>query len=255
MESPPERPTRSITCLQQGASAQRRPPQAGRASRSSRSISGGARRRPGWLPGPRPGAAPRHRSRRERGRCAVDRVKSLAPEHPEWSDRQPFKGVLEGDLEAVAATGERGLLELVMATHAGLTTDEFAATAREWLGSARHPKLNRLYTECVYQPMLEVLDYLRANGFPTWIVSGGGVEFMRPWTEEVYGVPPEQVVGSSIRTSRVSSRCRSARGRSGSTTARRRGPARPGSGPSGGSRGGPPASAPPGGRRSPRCRW
>ena len=130
----------------------------------------------------------------------ADRVKALAPEHPEWADRQPFKGLLEGDLEAVAASGEHGLLEMLMATHAGMTTDEFAATATEWLETARHPKFDRPYTELVYQPMLEVLDYLRANSFQTWIVSGGGVEFMRPWTEEVYGIPPEQVVGSSIKT-------------------------------------------------------
>jgi hypothetical protein len=131
---------------------------------------------------------------------AADRVKALAPGHPEWKDRQPFKGVLEGDLKAVAASGEHGLLELLMATHADMTVGEFTATAEEWLATARHPKLKRPYTECVYQPMLELLDYLRANGFQTWIVSGGGVEFMRPWTEEVYGIPPEQVVGSSIKT-------------------------------------------------------
>ncbi len=130
----------------------------------------------------------------------ADRVKALASEHPEWGDRQPFKGLLEGDLEAVSASGEHGLLEMLMATHAGMTTDEFAATAEEWLASARHPKLDRPYTDLVYQPMLELLDYLRANGFQTWIVSGGGIEFMRPWTEEVYGIPPEQVVGSSIKT-------------------------------------------------------
>jgi hypothetical protein len=129
---------------------------------------------------------------------AADRVKALAPEHPEWAERQPFKGVLEGDLEAVAASGEHGLLELMMATHAGMTTGEFTELVESWLATARHPKLNRPYTELVYQPMLELLDYLRANGFRTWIVSGGGIAFMRPWTEGIYGVPPEQVVGSSI---------------------------------------------------------
>jgi phosphoglycolate phosphatase-like HAD superfamily hydrolase len=130
---------------------------------------------------------------------AIDRVKAMAAEHPEWKDKQPFKGVLEGDLAAVAATGEHGLLELVMASHAGMTTAEFEEIVEEWLATARHPELDRPYTELVYQPMLEVLDYLRANGFKTFITSGGGIEFMRPWVEEVYGIPPEQVVGSSIK--------------------------------------------------------
>jgi hypothetical protein len=130
----------------------------------------------------------------------ADRVKALAAEHPEWRERQPFKGVLEGDLKAVAAAGEHGLLEMVMATHAGMTTAEFTATVEAWLGTARHPTLQRPYTQCIYQPMLELLGYLRANGFQTWIVSGGGIEFMRPWTEEVYGIPPQQVLGSSIKT-------------------------------------------------------
>jgi hypothetical protein len=131
---------------------------------------------------------------------AMDRVKALAPRHPEWSTQQPFKGVLEGDIKAVAATGERGLMELVMATHADTTTDEFAKSVKDWVATARHPKLKRPYTELVYQPMLELLAYLRANGFKTYIVSGGGIEFMRVFAEEVYGVPPEQVIGSSIQT-------------------------------------------------------
>ena len=130
---------------------------------------------------------------------AMDRVKELAPEHPEWREKQPFRGVLDGDLEAVAATGMHGLMELIMATHAGMTTEEFDAVVRSWLARARHPEKKRPYTELVYQPMLELLDYLRAHGFKTFIVSGGGIEFMRPWVEEVYGIPPEQVVGSSIR--------------------------------------------------------
>jgi phosphoglycolate phosphatase-like HAD superfamily hydrolase len=130
---------------------------------------------------------------------AMDRVRQLAPEHPEWKDEQPFKGVLEGDLEAVAATGKHGLLELVLASHAGMTTAEFEDIVKEWRATARHPDLNRPYTELVFQPMLELLDYLRANGFKTFITSGGGIEFMRPWVEEVYGIPPEQVIGSSIR--------------------------------------------------------
>jgi hypothetical protein len=131
---------------------------------------------------------------------ALDRVKALVPQHPEWRDQQPFKVALEGDRKALAETGEHGLLELVMATHAGNTTEEFAAIVTEWLATARHPKYGRPYTELVYQPMLELLAYLRANGFKTFIVSGGGIEFMRPWAERIYGVPPEQVVGSSIRT-------------------------------------------------------
>ena len=131
---------------------------------------------------------------------AIDRVKALAPQHPEWKTKQPFQGVLEGDLKAVAATGERGLMELVMATHAGSTTEEFAASVRQWVKTARHPTLKRPYTELVFQPMLELLAYLRANGFKTYIVSDGGIEFMRVFAEEVYGVPPEQVIGSTIAT-------------------------------------------------------
>ena len=130
---------------------------------------------------------------------ALDRVKTLAPKHPEWTTTQPFKGVLEGDVKAVAAAGERGLLEIMAATHAGNTTDEFEKIVKDWIATARHPKTKRLYTEMVFQPMLELLEYLRANGFKTFIVSGGGVEFMRPWTERVYGIPPEQVVGSRAK--------------------------------------------------------
>jgi hypothetical protein len=131
---------------------------------------------------------------------ALDRVKALAPQHPEWKDEQPFKAALEGDLKTVAAGGEHALLELIMATHAGMTTDAFARLVEDWLATAKHPRFNRPYTELVYQPMLELLAYLRANGFKTGIVSGGGIEFMRPWTEKVYGIPPEQVIGSSIKT-------------------------------------------------------
>jgi hypothetical protein len=131
---------------------------------------------------------------------ALDRVKALAPQHPEWQEKQPFKAALEGDVKALAESGEHGLLELVMATHAGNTPEEFTAVVKDWLATARHPRFGRPYTELVYQPMLELLAYLRANGFKTYIVSGGGVEFMRPWAEQVYGVPPEQIVGSSIRT-------------------------------------------------------
>jgi len=131
---------------------------------------------------------------------AIDRVKAMAPQHPEWATQQPFKAVLEGDLEALGAGGKRGLLEMVMATHTGMTTDEFERIATEWLETTKHPTSGRPFTEMVYQPMLELLDYLRANGFKTFIVSAGGIEFMRPWTEAVYGIPPEQVVGSSIKT-------------------------------------------------------
>lgn len=131
---------------------------------------------------------------------ALDRVRELAPAHPEWRTQQPFKAALEGDKASLAAGGTEALLELVMATHAGITTDEFATIVSNWLRTARHPDTGLGYTEMVYQPMLELLDYLRASGFKTYIVSGGGIEFMRPWVEQVYGIPPEQVVGSSIVT-------------------------------------------------------
>jgi phosphoglycolate phosphatase-like HAD superfamily hydrolase len=130
---------------------------------------------------------------------ALDRVKALAPKHPEWKDKQPFKGVLAGDLKAALAGGERAVVQLIMATHAGMTTEEFEAAVTSWLTTAKHPRFGRPYTELVYQPMLELLAYLRASGFKTYIASGGGIEFMRPWVERVYGIPPEQVVGSSIK--------------------------------------------------------
>lgn len=131
---------------------------------------------------------------------AIDRVKALAPQHPEWKTTEPYASLLKGDMQAVLAGGEHALLEIVMGSHAGMTTEEFEATVVDWIATATHPKTNRPYTEMVYQPMLEVLAYLRANGFKTFIVSGGGIEFMRPWTQAVYGIPPEQVVGSSIKT-------------------------------------------------------
>jgi len=130
----------------------------------------------------------------------VDRVKEMAPQHPEWREQQPFKAILEGDTETLAASGMEGLLQLTMATHAGMTTVEFTEIVKDWIGKAQHPRFNRLYTQMVYQPMLELLTYLRSNGFKTYIVSGGGIDFMRPWTEKVYGIPPEQVIGSSIKT-------------------------------------------------------
>ena len=128
----------------------------------------------------------------------LDRVEALAPQHPEWKEKQPFKAALEGDLKTVLAGGEHALLELIMATHAGMTTEEFEQIVQDWITTAKHPKTDRPYTEMVYQPMLELLSYLRANGFKTYIVSGGGIEVMRPWAERVYGIPPEQLVGSSI---------------------------------------------------------
>ena len=131
---------------------------------------------------------------------AIDRVKAMAPEHPEWKRQQPFKAVLENDMATLAEGGEHGLLELIMATHAGTTTQEFETIVVDWMASATHPTTGRPFTEMVYQPMFELLDYLRGNGFKTFIVSGGGIEFMRPWVEDVYGIPPEQVVGSSIKT-------------------------------------------------------
>jgi phosphoserine phosphatase len=131
---------------------------------------------------------------------ALDRVKAMAEKHPGWNEQQPFKAVLEGDHKALVATGEKGLVEIVAATHTGMTLDEFNESVKEWIATAKHPKYKRPYTECVYQPMLELLAYLRANGFKTFIVSGGTADFMRPWAEKVYGVPPEQVVGTTFKT-------------------------------------------------------
>jgi phosphoserine phosphatase len=130
----------------------------------------------------------------------LDRVKALAPQHPEWRTQEPFKSVLAGDMAGVAKAGEHGLLEMMAATHAGMTADEFRAIVADWLATARHPRFKQPYTELTYTPMKELLAYLRANEFKTFIVSGGGVEFMRVFSEQVYGVPPEQVIGSSIRT-------------------------------------------------------
>ena len=130
----------------------------------------------------------------------LDRVKALAPQNPGWKNKQPFQAVLDGDMKAVAASGEKGLMQLMAVTHAGMTSEEFSKIASDWIASARDQRFKRPYTELVYQPMLELLAYLRANGFKTFIVSGGGIEFMRPWAEKIYGIPPEQVVGSSIKT-------------------------------------------------------
>jgi phosphoserine phosphatase len=130
----------------------------------------------------------------------LQRIHQLAPKHPTWKATQPFKGVLEGDIKAVAASGDKGALQLLAAAETNITVDEFHKVVLDWLATAQHPRFKRPYTQCVYQPMLELLAYLRSNGFKTYIVSGGGIEFMRPWTERVYGVPPEQVIGSSART-------------------------------------------------------
>lgn len=131
---------------------------------------------------------------------ALDRVKQLAPQHPEWQTTEPFKSVLSGDMAGVAASGERGLLELVAATHAGMSAEEFEKIVSDWIEGSRHPTSGKPYTAHIFQPMVELIDYLKANQFAVFIVSGGGVEFMRPWTERVYGIPPENVAGSSIKT-------------------------------------------------------
>ncbi len=131
---------------------------------------------------------------------ALHRIGVLAPQHPEWKSKEPFASLLKGDVKGALAGGEPAIGKIVMATHAGMTTEEFEEVVTAWIATAKHPKTGRLLTEMVYQPMLELLAYLRANGFKTFIVSGGGIEFMRPWTEKVYGIPPEQVVGSSGKT-------------------------------------------------------
>jgi hypothetical protein len=131
---------------------------------------------------------------------ALDRVKALAPEHPEWQKEQPYKSVLENDMKTLLSFGEHGLLEIVMASHTGNTVEEFEAIVKDWLATAKHPRFDRPYTDLVFQPMLELLQYLRNNDFKTFIVSGGGIEFMRPWVEGVYGIPKDQVVGSSVKT-------------------------------------------------------
>ncbi len=131
---------------------------------------------------------------------ALDRVKALAPQHPEWKTKEPFASLRKGDLTSALAGGDRAILDLFMATHTGMTTVEFEQIVKDWIATAKHPRTGKLFTEMVYQPMLELLAYLRANGFKNFIVSGGGIEFMRPWAEATYGIPPEQVVGSSIKT-------------------------------------------------------
>ena len=129
----------------------------------------------------------------------MDRVKALAPQHPEWKDTQPFKAAIEGDVQTALSGGEKSMVDMLIATHAGTTTEEFNKIVKDWIATSRHPKTNQPYTEMVYKPMLELLAYLRSNGYKTYIVSGGGIDFMRPWTESVYGIPPEQVIGSSLK--------------------------------------------------------
>ncbi len=129
-----------------------------------------------------------------------DRIRQLAPQHPEWKTEEPFASVLKNDLKGALAGGEEALLKMAMATHAGVTAEEFAQIVNDWVSTAKHPTKEKLYTELIYQPMLELLAFLRANDYKTFIVSGGGIDFMRPWTEEIYGIPPEQVIGSSIKT-------------------------------------------------------
>ncbi|MEI8344454.1 MAG: HAD family hydrolase, partial [Candidatus Omnitrophota bacterium] len=129
-----------------------------------------------------------------------DRIRVLAPQHPEWATKEPFASVLKGDFKSALSGGNRALLDMITATQAGMTTDEYEKVVKDWITTARHPQTKRLFTEMIYQPMIELMAYLRANGFKTYIVSGGGIEFMRPWAEKVYGIEPEQVVGSSIKT-------------------------------------------------------
>ena len=129
----------------------------------------------------------------------MDRIKALAPQHPEWKETQPFKAAIEGDVKTALSGGEKSMVDMLIATHAGTTTEEFNKIVKDWIATSRHPKTNQPYTEMVYKPMLELLAYLRSNGYKTYIVSGGGIDFMRPWTESVYGIPPEQVIGSSLK--------------------------------------------------------
>lgn len=128
---------------------------------------------------------------------AVARIKALAESHPEWKDTEPYKSVLDDDRKQLAAAGQKGLLDIIAATHAGMSVDEFYTLVRDWMHTARHPRFHQPYDKCIYQPMHELLVYLRANGFKTFIVSGGGIDFMRPWAVRAYGIPPQQIVGSS----------------------------------------------------------
>lgn len=131
---------------------------------------------------------------------ALDRVKALAPQHPEWQGKEPFASLLKRNVKGALAGGEPAIAQITMETHAGMTAEEFEKIVKDWIATAKHPVTKRPYTEMVYKPMLELLTYLRAKGFKTFIVSGGGIDFMRPWAEKTYGIPPEQVIGSSVKT-------------------------------------------------------
>jgi phosphoserine phosphatase len=133
----------------------------------------------------------------------ADRVKALAPQHPEWKNTQPFKAVLEGDIESIITSGKKGIMELLMATHTGMSDEEFDAIVLNWIKTAKHPTKKVHYSQLVFQPMLELLDYMRANGFKTFIVSGGGIDFMRPWASKVYGIPSSQIIGSELEVKYV----------------------------------------------------
>lgn len=128
---------------------------------------------------------------------AIDRIKAMEQQHPEWKTTQPFQALLEGDMKTVMAGGEKSLMQIVAVTHSGMTTDEFEKTVKDWMATATHPKTGKHYNEMIFQPMVELLSYLRTNDYKTFIVSGGGIDFMRPWVEQAYGIPPEQVIGSS----------------------------------------------------------
>jgi hypothetical protein len=128
---------------------------------------------------------------------AFDRIKATAAQHPDWKEKEPYKAVLDGNMQAFGATGQKGLLDVIEATHAGMTVEEFHATVKNWMHTARHPRFQRPYDQLIYQPMHELLVYLRSKKFETFIVSGGGIEFMRPWIPGVYGIPTQQIVGSS----------------------------------------------------------
>jgi phosphoglycolate phosphatase-like HAD superfamily hydrolase len=131
---------------------------------------------------------------------AIDQVKLLAPQHPEWKTTQPFKAILEGDMKTALSGGEKALLQIMMASHTGMSTDAYEKSVSDWIAIAKHPVTKKNYNEMIYQPMVELLDYLRANGYKTFIVSGGGIDFMRVWAEKAYGIPPYQVVGSSLKS-------------------------------------------------------
>jgi len=129
---------------------------------------------------------------------ALSQIEKAAPAHPEWSDQEPYKTALAGNRDDILSLGTKGLVEIILATHSGMTNTEFRQSVQAWIAMAEHPTTQRAYSQMVFQPMLELMDYLRANGFQVYIVSGGGVEFMRAFAEGVYGVPPENTIGSNL---------------------------------------------------------